>query len=282
MKLISFSPFISLVLTPLLVIAPLWAQAPAALPEASVNPSPGQALQLRLVESDGSQFAAGSEAVKGFTVEVRDSAGTPVPDAVIAFRLPDSGPTGTFSDGTHAAVAYTDALGRAHVSGIHWSATPGSIAMRVTANKATAHAGILIEQTLTNSLAAQPASSSPAVQQSPSPITATAEPVPPPAVQPATPIAAAKTTPAPQQPGTLATPSGIPAATPVQEPSVSVTNPGPQTASHSKAKWIAILAVIAGAGAGLAMAHGSKGGSSTSTASTVSVGSPTISVGSGH
>ena len=197
MKLISFSPFLSLLLTPLLVVAPVWAQVPAA-PDA-------ESLQLRLVESDSGQVQAGSHAVKGFTVEVKDSDGSVVPDAAVAFRLPDSGATGTFADHTHAAVSYTDSLGRAHVGGIQWSAIPGLVPVRISATKGTTHAGMLIEQALLSSSAK------------------------------VGPAVAAKITVSPQQPGTLANPTTALSPVPPKEPVVTVTGAPPHSAAVLRA-----------------------------------------------
>ncbi|MGA8029014.1 MAG: hypothetical protein WB992_17885 [Bryobacteraceae bacterium] len=239
MKFVSLSQLISLLLTPVLVIAPLWAQLP--------DP---QTLQLRVVERDGLQARAGSQALKGFIIEVTDSAARPLADVAVAFRLPDDGATGTFADHTHSAVAYTDSLGRAHVSAIEWSATPGLAVLRVTATKGTSHAGLLVQQTLL--------SSSPATVQ--------------PAAKIASPI---------EQPGTPASPTAALAPIPAQQPAVSVTGAPPHSAPHSgKAKWYIIAAVAAGAGVGVALATKGKSSSSTpAPPSTASIGAGTISVG---
>ena len=58
--------------------------------------------------------------------------------------------------------------------------------------------------------------------------------------------------------------------------SVSVTSAGPASHSHSKAKWLIAIGVAAGAGTALALMH--RGGSSSS-ASGISIGAPSISVG---
>ncbi|MBV9766334.1 MAG: hypothetical protein JOZ48_15915 [Acidobacteriaceae bacterium] len=260
MKLISLSPCLSLILTPLLVVLPLSAQMPVPPAGSSVDSPSLETLQVHVVESDGPQIPVNSQSGKGFTVEVRDSAGNVVPDAAVALRLPESGATGMFSDGTHAAVSYTDSTGRTRAAAIRWGATPGLIALRITATKGTAHAGLLVEETLTSTSSA------------------IAQPVAAP-----TPVATSTAAPAPQQPGTLASPSVTPPPAPTQQPAVSVTGGSQQSASHSKAKWIAIVALIAGAGAGAALAMG-KGKRSSSTPATpgISIGTPTISVGSGH
>src|SRR3954466_3170970 len=103
--------FVSLLLTPILIFAPLSAQTSTNSPALPSSAAASQALQLRLVEGESTDVPAGSRALKGFLIEVVDSSGAAVPDAALALRLPDSDPTGTFADGTHSAVTYTDQTG---------------------------------------------------------------------------------------------------------------------------------------------------------------------------
>jgi hypothetical protein len=137
MKLLS--RFLSLFLIPLLIILPLQAQLPAPEP---ANPV------LRLLLKSATTAAVNSPAASGFLVEVTDAKGAPVLDAAVYFRLPDEGVTGTFADGSHAAVAYTDAAGLAHSPALRWGATPGSANVRITAAKGPLHAGLLVEEVL--------------------------------------------------------------------------------------------------------------------------------------
>jgi hypothetical protein len=272
--------FVSLLLTPILIVGPLSAQTPTVSPALPPNAVPFQALQLRFLGGESTAVPAGSRAVTGFLLEVVDSNGTAVPDAALVFRLPDADPTGTFADGSHAAVAYTDRTGRANIAGIQWSATPGVVAIRVTASRGTAHAGILIQQTLaTVSMGAVAPGVSQTAAHALSPVVALVSlPVPPPFDA----QALAKLTP-PTQSVTV-TPR-LHASTEVQnpEPAVSVTSASPGESKHSnKTKWIILLAAVAaGAGAGVAM-MGKKSTASAATAPGISIGPPTVSVGAGH
>ncbi|MBV9403773.1 MAG: hypothetical protein JO211_00405, partial [Acidobacteriaceae bacterium] len=208
MKLISLSPFLSFVLIPFITVSPVWAQIPASPgSSAAADPTVAQNLQLRLVEREAAEVPPGSKALKGFTVEVTDSAGTPVQDAAVAARFPDNGPSGVFADGTRALVVYTNASGRARISGIRWGETPGVVTLRVTATKGISHAGMLIEQTL--GAAAIPRASS----ETRPPTTVTVVPVTAP-VQPATAI-----------PGTK--PKLVPAQLPPAQPATPQTKPIP-------------------------------------------------------
>jgi hypothetical protein len=272
--------FVSLLLTPILIVGPLSAQTPAVSPAVSSDAVPSKALQLRLVEGESTPVSAGSRAVTGFLLEVVDSTGAAVPDAAVALRLPDADPTGTFADGSHAAVAYTDITGRANIAGIQWSVTPGEVAIRVTASRGTAHAGILIQQTLAPvSMGAVAAGVSQTAAHELSPAVALVSlPVPPPFDAPAI----AK--PTPSTPSVTVTPP-LHASTEIRnpEPAVSVTSASPGESRHSnKTKWIILLAAVAaGAGVGVAM-MGKKSTASAATAPGVSIGPPTVSVGAGH
>ena len=153
------------------------------------------------------------------------------------------------------------------------------VALRVTATKGTAHAGILIQQML-------PAVSSPGALALPVPQTLTFA-LPPtttplPLAPPIETEPLAKTI----TPGQPATATASPVARPsIQnpEPAVSVTSASPGESKHSsKTKWIILAAVAAGAaGAGIAM-MGKKSSTPAPTGSGLSIGPPTVSVGGGH
>jgi hypothetical protein len=269
------SRFISLLLTPILIIGPLSAQTSVAPPESSSDAATLQALQVRVVEGAATDISAGSRALQGFLIEVTGSNGVAVPDAAVTVRLPDVEPTGRFADGTHAAVAYTDQSGRAKIDGIRWNAAPGAVPIRVTATKGTAHAGILIQQTLTP--AGMAALEHP-VSQTPTsalPPTTTPLPFPPPIDNQLLTKATTPGQPAPTAPSRDTQPS-------LQnpEPAVSVTSASPGETKHSsKTKWIILAAVAAAAGGvGVAM-MGKKSSAANSTATGLSIGPPTVSVG---
>jgi len=121
--------------------------APAA-PAAAISSATPLILQIRVVEGDNAAYTAGSRAVRGVTVEVTDEAGKPVPNAAISFRLPEQGPTGTFSNGTQTEVTSTSPSGRATVWGMKWNRIPGPFAIRITAAKGETRAGAIVQQQL--------------------------------------------------------------------------------------------------------------------------------------
>ena len=105
-------------------------------------------LNLRILEGEGAVYALGSRATRGITVEVTDELARPVPGVAITFVLPESGPTGTFTDGKRTEVAITKEDGRATVWGMRWGKTPGTVELRIHAAKGKVRAGTTSTQYL--------------------------------------------------------------------------------------------------------------------------------------
>ncbi len=114
----------------LCISLPCWAQDPTIL-------------QLRVVQGEGSVYAAGSRATRGVIIEVTDETGKPVEGAAVTFRLPDQGPTGQFNSGTRTEIVATTADGRAEVWGMQWGREAGAFDLRVTAAKGATRGGML-------------------------------------------------------------------------------------------------------------------------------------------
>lgn len=98
-------------------------------------------LQIRVIEGEGAVYAINSRSARGLTVQVTDETGRPVAGAAVSFRLPESGPGGTFSGGLRAFVSLTGPDGRATVWGMRWNSSPGPVEIRITAKKEEARAG---------------------------------------------------------------------------------------------------------------------------------------------
>jgi hypothetical protein len=71
-------------------------------------------------------------------IVIEDSQGHPVANAAVAFRLPEEGATGSFSNGLRTDVVLTSADGTAQAGPIQWGPQPGSVALRISAIKAGA------------------------------------------------------------------------------------------------------------------------------------------------
>ena len=98
-------------------------------------------LLIRIVEGEGAVYPIGSRATRGVTVQVTDETGKPVNNAAVVFRLPEDGPTGTFSSGTQMEAVTTTADGRANVWGMQWNRVTGPLEVHITAAKGQARAG---------------------------------------------------------------------------------------------------------------------------------------------
>ncbi len=118
-----------------------------ALPLLAVGEDPA-ILRIKVVEGEGRVYAPGSRATRGVTVEVTDENGVPVEGATVDFRLPDTGPGGSFADGSKMEIATTRSDGRAAVWGMQWNRTPGMFEIRITASKGATRAGTVCELSL--------------------------------------------------------------------------------------------------------------------------------------
>jgi hypothetical protein len=108
-------------------------------------------LAIRIVEGDGAVYAMGSRSPRGLTVQVTDETGKPIEAAAVSFRLPDSGPSGTFASGSRTEIVATRADGQAGVWGMQWNRTAGTFEIRITAVKGQTRAGTVCRQSLSDS-----------------------------------------------------------------------------------------------------------------------------------
>jgi hypothetical protein len=261
-------------------------------------------IQLRIVVGDNAACEIESLQTKKLVVEVMDEAGIPVSGAAVTFRLPEEGATGLFPGGNRSAVVDTSAQGQAVAPDIRWGGSPGTVSIRITAVKGSAHAGILAPQQLTARStpaagATVPAGPVPAqrsvttASQASATSTATAtvtkaasSPLPVPV--PITSQVTIMTQPEKSQPDPIARasirPSPLPtaaAAKAAEPPTVAISGAPPGHGSSGKTKWILLGIAAAGAVAGVAFAMGNNKSSNTTTAppSGATIGAPSISIG---
>jgi hypothetical protein len=109
-------------------------------------------LHIRVVEGEGTVYGVNTRATRGITVQITDETGKPVDGATVGFRLPDDGPTGTFSGGGTSEIVTTRADGLAQVWGMRWNKIPGPLQIRMTAVKDQARAGAITSQYLSDAL----------------------------------------------------------------------------------------------------------------------------------
>lgn len=103
-------------------------------------------LEARVVEGDGQVNMPGSRISRPLVIEVTDETGTRVPDAILSFRLPEDGVTGTFRNGLKTEILRTDSDGRAAMRSLVSGGLAGQFQVRVTAAKGDARAGVISTQ----------------------------------------------------------------------------------------------------------------------------------------
>ena len=90
-------------------------------------------LQIRVPAEAPVARIAGRARTLGVTVQVADQSGKPVSGAVVTFRMPDEGPSGSFGDGLSSAIVVTGPDGRATTSPVRWGPLSGVCEIRVAA-----------------------------------------------------------------------------------------------------------------------------------------------------
>jgi hypothetical protein len=105
-------------------------------------------LHIHVLEGEGVAHSAGSKSERGPVVQVTDESGNPAAGVTVSFRLPDEGPSGTFSRGMKTELVVTTEAGRAATYDIVWNRMPGPLSLRVTAVKGEVRAGTVIAQSI--------------------------------------------------------------------------------------------------------------------------------------
>lgn len=202
-------------------------------------------LHIRVIEGEGAVNAAGSRTSRPLSVEVTDETGKPVEGASVSFHLPEEGPGGTFGNGLRTDVTVTDARGRANLHTMVLNRTPGRFAIRIVASKEQARAGMALFQYIAEPKNGSSASST----------------------------ASSSTASAP--------------GSPASSTASSAPNSGKSGPSfmHGPLKWV-VLGVLAGGAAaagallaGKSNAAASAPASTGASAATISIGSPSLTVG---
>jgi hypothetical protein len=106
-------------------------------------------LRIRIVEGDSAVHTAGTRSTQPIVVFLADETGQPVANASVSVRLPEEGPSGMFMSGLRSEVLLTGVDGRAAIRGVQWNRVAGAMAVRITASKGEARAGIISTQYLT-------------------------------------------------------------------------------------------------------------------------------------
>jgi hypothetical protein len=114
------------------------------LPAWGQNPT---SLQILIVEGEGAINNVKQRVNREPIVQVEDENHKPVAGAAIIFFLPNSGPGGTFANGTNTLTTTTNAQGQAVARGIRFNNQAGTMEIRVAASYAGQTASAIITQT---------------------------------------------------------------------------------------------------------------------------------------
>jgi hypothetical protein len=99
---------------------------------ASAQDSPK--LFINIVEGEGALNNIKQRVNREPIVQVEDENHKPIAGAAVVFFLPNSGPSGTFANGSQTLTVTTDSTGRASAVGIRPNQVKGQMQIRVTAS----------------------------------------------------------------------------------------------------------------------------------------------------
>src|SRR5580698_7847203 len=111
-----------------LLLTNLLGARPVELPQNA----PAPALNIVIVEGEGTLNNVKQRVNREPIVQVEDENHKPIAGAAVIFFLPTSGPSGTFANGSQTLTVTTDSLGRAAATGIHPNHLTGKMQIRVS------------------------------------------------------------------------------------------------------------------------------------------------------
>jgi len=93
-----------------------------------------KSLNIVIVQGDGAVNNVRERVAREPIVEVQDENHKPIGGAVVTFLLPNSGPSGTFLNGSRILTVTTDQAGRAVATGMQPNTINGPMQIRISAN----------------------------------------------------------------------------------------------------------------------------------------------------
>lgn len=112
--------------------------------------APPAKLNITIIEGEGAINNIKARVATEPIVEVDDENHKPIAGAIVTFTLPNSGPGGTFLNGSRILTVTTDQNGRATATGLTANKNKGQYQIRVTAT----FQGLLASTTINQSVAA--------------------------------------------------------------------------------------------------------------------------------
>jgi hypothetical protein len=118
------------------------------------------ALRVVIIEGEGAINNVKQRTARVPVVQIEDENHRPVAGATVKFRLPETGPGGSFPNGARFLVVTTDANGRAAANGLEPNRLAGKFLIRVTANVGELTAEAVVAQTNVSAVPAEGAAPS--------------------------------------------------------------------------------------------------------------------------
>ncbi len=122
--------------------------------------APKRQLQILVIGGEGSINNVKQRTAREPVVEVRDENNRPVAGAIVFFKVPDYGASGTFTNGSKFLTVTTDSQGRAVATNFRPNNVQGQMQMQVTASLGGATASTVIHMQNGAGAASQVAKSS--------------------------------------------------------------------------------------------------------------------------
>lgn len=118
-----------------------------ALPTVAQTVSTGPRLRIVALEGNNATNYIGVQSSTAPVVEVRDESDRPIEGATVVFKLPTTGPGGTFEGGLAVQTKTTDSRGQAGATGYTINDRAGSFVIEVNATYQNRAGRLLIKQT---------------------------------------------------------------------------------------------------------------------------------------
>src|SRR5437016_5873714 len=126
--------FRSTAIAKLLSLSLIYSDWPGLTGSRMLGQEPAPKLFIAIVEGEGAINNIRLRTAREPIVEVTDENHKPLGGALVTFALPNSGPGGTFANGSKLLTVTTDSNGRATANGMQTNSSKGSYQIQVTAS----------------------------------------------------------------------------------------------------------------------------------------------------
>lgn len=128
-SLVHYQPHLSVLLAVVLACSPAVSQ------DLAVKPASDDDLKIEVIEGNDFVNNIRQRTARDPVVEVRDRNNKPLAGVAVTFKLPTSGPSGSFSNGLQTFTTTTDANGRAVGQGLKPNSNAGQVRIEVEAQQ---------------------------------------------------------------------------------------------------------------------------------------------------